>query len=214
MTGEPALSAPLPVATSGGTAISLLGVDYIRLKAGDGGDLYLTRFGALFRRHLLLENWFAPDWFESRRERLLGTGTVYKVPTRLVRGLSLNLVVKWSRVGEQVPLDTLTVNKFIHAEFNSPFEEFALLMELRKGENGPPGIRIRKSCNTTIASVQSPAISTSTRAGKAKPPEMSIAPPPARAGSHRIAIVSVTLAANICRPTMGRDASKLVACPR
>ena len=42
-----------------------------------------------------------------------------------------------------VPLDTLTVNKFIHAEFNSPFEEFSLLMELRKGEAGPPGIRIR-----------------------------------------------------------------------
>jgi hypothetical protein len=143
MTGEAAVWRPLPVATAGGTGISMLGVDYIHLKTSDEGDLYLTRFGALFWQHLLLENWFAPEWFEAKRERLRGTGTVYKVSTRPVHGLSLNLVVKWSRVGEQVPLDTLTVNRFIQAEFNSPFEEFALLMELRKGETGPPGIRIR-----------------------------------------------------------------------
>ncbi len=134
----------LPPELQAGTQVmSLLGVDYVHLKTSDGGDLYLTQFGLPFREHLRLENWFAPEWFEAKRERLRGTGTVYKVPTRLVNGWSLQLVVKWSRVGEDVPLDTLTVNKFIHAEFNSPFEEFALLMELRKGENGPPGIRIR-----------------------------------------------------------------------
>ncbi|MGP8234540.1 MAG: hypothetical protein ACLQVW_03940 [Limisphaerales bacterium] len=123
--------------------MALLGVDYFHSKTGDGGDLYLTRFGLPFHEHLRLENWFAPEWFEAKRERLLGTGTVYKLPTRTVHGLSLNLVVKWSRVGEAVPMDTLTVNKFIQAEFNSPFEEFALLMELRKGDAGPPGIHVR-----------------------------------------------------------------------
>ena len=120
------------------TAISLLGVDYFHLKTGDGGDLYFTRFGLPFWQNLLPENWYAPEWFEAKRERLEGTSTVYKVPTRPVNGRALNLVVKWSRVGEKVPLDTLTVNKFINAEFNSPFEEFSLLMELRKGEAGPP----------------------------------------------------------------------------
>ncbi len=160
MTGRANVREPLPVAMAGaagthspmalpagapadGTVISLLGVDYLHLKTRDGGDLYLTRFGARFWRHLLLENWFAPEWFEAERERLCGTGTVYKLPTRPVNGRSLNLVVKWSRVGEDVPLDTLTVNKFIHAEFNSPFEEFSLLMELRQGDLGPAGIRIR-----------------------------------------------------------------------
>jgi hypothetical protein len=123
--------------------ISLLGVDYVHLKTRDGGDLYLTRFGALFWRHLLPESWFAPEWFKAKSQRLLGTGTVYKLPTRPVEGRSLDLVVKWSRVGEDVPLDTLTVNKFIHAEFNSPFEEFSLLMELRQGDVGPAAIRIR-----------------------------------------------------------------------
>ena len=125
------------------TRVSLLGVDYFHLKTTDGGDLYLTRFGLPFWQNFLPENWYAPDWFEAKRERLEGTSMVYRVPTRSVNGTVVNLVVKWSRVGEVVPMDTFTVNKFIHAEFNSPFEEFSLLMELRKGEAGPAGIRIR-----------------------------------------------------------------------
>jgi len=125
------------------TPISLLGVDYVHQKTADGGDLYLTHFGAPFWRQLQPENWYAPDWFEAKRERLEGTSTVYRILTRNIGGKAIQLVVKWSRVGEIVPLDTLTINKFIHAEFNSPFEEFSLLMELRKGDVGPPGIRIR-----------------------------------------------------------------------
>jgi len=126
-----------------GTAMSLLGVDYFRLKTDDGGELFLTRFGLPFWKYLLPKNWYAHEWFEANRERLEGTSTVYRVPTRPVDGKALDLVVKWSRVGEVVPLDTLTVNKFIHAEFNSPFEEFSLLMELRRGDAGPRGIRVR-----------------------------------------------------------------------
>lgn len=134
----PPVPADLP-----GSAISLLGVDYFHMKTLDGGDLYLTQMGLPFWQNLLPENWYAQEWFETKRERLEGTSTVYKVPTRRVNGVTLHLVVKWSRVGEGVPLDTLTFNKFIHAEFNSPFEEFSLLMELRKGEAGPEGIHIR-----------------------------------------------------------------------
>jgi hypothetical protein len=143
---SPAAAAPAvpPVpADVPGSAISLLGVDYVHMKTRDGGDLYLTHLGLPFWQNLLPENWYAQEWFETKRKRLEGTSTVYKVPTRRVNGVTLSLVVKWSRVGEGVPLDTFTFNKFIHAEFNSPFEEFSLLMELRKGEAGPPGIRIR-----------------------------------------------------------------------
>jgi hypothetical protein len=125
------------------TAISLLGVDYTHIKTSDGGDLYLTKFGKPFWEHLLPENWYTKEWFEAKRERLTGTSTVYRVPTKKIADTILNLVVKWSRVGEDVPVDTLTINKFINAEFNSPFEEFSLLMELRAGESGPPAIRIR-----------------------------------------------------------------------
>lgn len=128
----PLTSPPVPEAE----ALSILGVDYLRLKTADGGDLYLTRFGIPFREQLLPENWYAPDWFAARRTRLPGTSVIYNVPTKPVRGVSLELVVRFSRVGEPVPLDTLTMCRYPHAAFNSPFEEFALVMELRAS---PPG---------------------------------------------------------------------------
>jgi hypothetical protein len=131
---------PLP---SDAKLIDLLGVNYAHIKTSDGGDLYLTTYGRAFWEHLLPENWYTKEWFEANRERLTGTSTVYKVPTRTLHGTDLNLVVKWSRVGEDVPLDTLTIHKFISAEFNSPFEEFSLLMELRGGQSGPPGLHIK-----------------------------------------------------------------------
>ncbi len=126
---EPALEPP-PAPSANAGVISLIGVDYLRLKTG-GGDLYLTRFGLPFRKQLAPENWYAPDWFAARRTRLPGTSAIYRVPTKPVRGVSLNLVVRFSRVGQEIPLDTLTLDENIHAEFNSPFEEFALVMELR-----------------------------------------------------------------------------------
>jgi hypothetical protein len=130
----------LPVRTD---FIDLLGVTYVHSKTNDGGDLYLTKHGVPFWEQLLPENWFTKEWFEANRERLTGTSVVYRVPTKKVNGAALDLVVKWSRVGEDVPLDTLTIDRFINAEFNSPFEEFALLLELREGKSGPPDIRIR-----------------------------------------------------------------------
>lgn len=136
----PTCHTPLP---ADATAVELLGVRYTHIKTRDGGDLHLTRFGAPYWEHLVPENWHAKEWFEFKRERLVGTGTVYRVPTRHIRDTSLHLVVKWSRVGEDVPVDTMTINKFVNADFNSPFEEFALLMELRAGEMGPPDIRVR-----------------------------------------------------------------------
>lgn len=53
--------------------VSLIGVDCFRLKTGDGGDLYLTRFGLPFGEQLTPENWNAPGWFDVRRARLPGT---------------------------------------------------------------------------------------------------------------------------------------------
>ncbi|MCU0772331.1 MAG: hypothetical protein MUE94_11275 [Verrucomicrobia bacterium] len=124
-------------------ALHMLGVDYSHLKTPDGGDLYLTQFGRVFWRYLQPENWYARDWFTAHRQRLHGTSTVYRVPTRPVAGRSINLVVKFSRVGEEIPMDTFTINKFVNAEFNSPFEEFSFLMELREGRMGPQSIQIK-----------------------------------------------------------------------
>jgi hypothetical protein len=122
--------------------ISLIGVDYVRLKTGDGGDLYLTSFGLPFQEQLAPENWYAQDWFAARCTRLVGTSTIYKVPTKSVHGVSLNLVVRFSRVGQEVPLDMLTRDENIHTEFNSPFEEFALVLALRVASAGASRPRI------------------------------------------------------------------------
>jgi len=121
-----------------GTPLNLLGVDYLHVKTGDGGDLYLTRFGQSFAAQLLPENWYERNWFEENRQRLVGTSTVYRVRTKTVGGVSKELVVKWCRVGEEVPFDTFTFSKFAEAEFNSPYEEFSLVMEMR--EHPGPGL--------------------------------------------------------------------------
>jgi hypothetical protein len=125
--------------------LRILGVNYAHVKTEDEGDLYLTEHGLPLMEHLLPQNWYEPVWFLSKRERLEGTSTVYRVPTRPLRQRacpSIDLVVKWSRVGEDVPLNTFTLNKAINAEFNTPFEEFSLVEELRAGRYGPPNLHI------------------------------------------------------------------------
>lgn len=120
----------------GAEAVSLLGVEYARLKTQDRSDLYLTRFGVPFREQLAPENWYAPDWFAKQRIRLEGTSTIYRLPTKPARQRSLDLVVRFSRMGQEIPLGMQFLSDNIHAEFNSPFEEFALVMALRAAHRG------------------------------------------------------------------------------
>jgi hypothetical protein len=120
----------------GAEAESLLGVDYARLKTKDCGDLYLTRFGLPFYQHLAPEYWYAPDWFAERRLRLEGTSTIYRLPTKPVHGCSLDLIVRFSRMGQEIPLGMQFLSDNVQAEFNSPFEEFALVMALRTAHRG------------------------------------------------------------------------------
>jgi len=125
-----------------GEPISLLGVDYLHLQTEEGGDLYLTRYGQPWREQLAPGNWYAPDWFAARRSRLPGTSVIYRVPTRPIHGLSLQLVARFSRVGQPVPADTATVERHVEMEFNSPFEEFARVLELRAARVGLRGGRL------------------------------------------------------------------------
>ncbi|HMA91604.1 MAG TPA: hypothetical protein VKP30_02915 [Polyangiaceae bacterium] len=124
---------PLP----GGRVLTILGVPYVHVKSSEDGDLYLTRLGVQAQEHLQIENWFAPNWFAERRSRLDGTSAVFRVPTRQIAGRSMDLVVKNCRVGEDVPVDTHTIEEALGAEFNSPWEEFSLVMEMREGAFGP-----------------------------------------------------------------------------
>src|SRR5690349_18605828 len=86
---QPAAVRPAPLPPNV-TLLDLLGVSYAHVKTSDDGDLYLTRFGQPFWEHLLPENWYAKEWFEANRERLIGTSTVYKVPTRKLHGTQLH----------------------------------------------------------------------------------------------------------------------------
>lgn len=118
--------------------VDLLGVRYWHRVTSEGGDLYLTELGRPYADLLQPENWREETWFSAHRQRLPGTSVLYRVPTRTVGGRRLELVVKWCRVGEEIPYDTLTFQKFTEAEFNGPYEEFALLMELRRHPERPP----------------------------------------------------------------------------
>lgn len=126
---SPASDAAIPLPPPEPTAF--LNVAYDHYKLDDGADLYVTRYGRPFLQYLLPERWYEKEWFRKSREKLCGTSRVYKVHTKPVHGAAKDLVVKWCRVGETVPMDTFTLNKFIEAEFNSPYEEFSLLMEMR-----------------------------------------------------------------------------------
>ena len=123
--------------------VNVLGVVYEHLKTEDGGDLYLTKYAQRYEKHLAIENWFEKRWFNKHKIRLEGTGSVYRVPTKAVDGVSFYFVVKNCRVGEDVPLDTHTLEEFCNAEFNSPWEEFSLVEEMRDGHYGPQNLTIK-----------------------------------------------------------------------
>lgn len=121
---------------------NILGVVYLHQRTPEGGDLYLTRHGVAMQHLLQTDNWLDPAWFEAHRHRLEGTSTVYRVPTKPVEGESVDLVVKYCRVGEDVPMNTHTMREYLNAEFNSPWEEFSLVMELHEGRHGPADISL------------------------------------------------------------------------
>jgi hypothetical protein len=118
------------------------GIEYFHSEPLVGGDLFLTRFGLSFARHLEPENWFEPEWFAAHRRRLRGTSTIYQVQTKAIEGRALTIIVRFNRVGEDLPVDTVTRNKYLNAEFNSPFEEVAQVLALRTARFGVQRRRI------------------------------------------------------------------------
>jgi hypothetical protein len=122
--------------------VAIRGVEYVRLGTADGGDLYLTQYGVPFASQLHPENWLEEPWFSEHRHKLPGTSTIYRVPSKPVHGRSIPLVVRYNRMGQDLVMDDHMLAHFPNAEFQSPFEEFATLMELRSARNGPAGLRI------------------------------------------------------------------------
>ena len=52
----------------------------------EGGDLYVTRYGWPTLAQLLPANWYNEQWYARHGIKLPGSGHVYHVSTRPVRG--------------------------------------------------------------------------------------------------------------------------------
>ena len=113
------------------------GVEYHHAQQAGGGDLFLTRFGLPFASHLHPDNWLSPPWFDAHRVRLRGTSSIYRTQSKPLGGRALDLIVRFNRVGQDLPVDTFFYDLFPHAAFNSPFEEVAEVMSLRAARLGP-----------------------------------------------------------------------------
>ena len=87
----------------------ILGVDYTHLNLGEQGDLFLTDFGVPWVECLLPDNfWTDREWFESHSKQLSGTSAVYRVMTKPVVNKQKEIVLKWNRMGQDIPGGTAT----------------------------------------------------------------------------------------------------------
>jgi hypothetical protein len=118
--------------------ITIFDVKYLHLRMEDGTDLYVTEHGLHSTKCLLPHNhWRDKDWRERHSVRLPGTSALYRVTTKEVDGHSRDLVIKWNRMGQDIPGETTA--DAAGAEFNSPFMEFSLVLELRRARHESPG---------------------------------------------------------------------------
>lgn len=119
--------------------ITVLDVKYLHLRMEDGTDLYVTERGLPFTKCLMPESHWADDaWMQEHGVRLPGTSAVHRVRTKTVDGRSKEIVIKWNRMGQDIPGET-RVTDDAEAEFNSPFLEFSLVFELQNTRFERPG---------------------------------------------------------------------------
>jgi hypothetical protein len=113
------------------SVVSIFNVDYAHLRLQNDDDFFITSYGLSQLGDLNPADFRADSpWFKNNSERLDGTGCVYKVRTKKVNGRNRNVIIKWNRMGEDVP-GAKDIEILLDAKFNSPFEEFALVKELR-----------------------------------------------------------------------------------
>ncbi len=112
--------------------ISIFDTEYVHVQLENKDDLYITKYGLPFIEILEPDNyWTDENWFQQNSVRLSGTSSIYKIRTKKVNGKQKDIVIKWNRMGQDIPGE-LECEELAYAEFNSPFEEFSLVMELRK----------------------------------------------------------------------------------
>ncbi len=130
--------------------VRVYGVWYAYLKDEVGNEFYITRLGWRLLDNLQADNWYTDKTYSTKGEHLIeGSGKVYRVPTENRHGNPCDLVVKFSRFAEAVPLHVAKTfpdkmpEDVGDAEFNDPFQEFGLLIDLRNGHFGDKSLRIK-----------------------------------------------------------------------
>lgn len=117
----------------------LFGVDYALCPQPNAGELFLTWQAWHWLDYLEPRRWWDAEEITVTGERLSGsTGTVYRVRSSPPGRPPRDLLVKFSRVAQDVPLfipddflDTLPREAVATARFLGPFAEFGLIHELR-----------------------------------------------------------------------------------
>lgn len=129
----------------GNQIAKILDVEYAHLRLDDKSDLYVTREGLPFIENLRPENFLTDEeWFRENAIQLPGSSHLHKVRTKTIRGRYKDVVIKWNRMGQEIPGEDEN-EELMNAEFNSPFEEFSLVVELRKAmRNSPAKIIIQR----------------------------------------------------------------------
>ncbi|MBN8215825.1 MAG: hypothetical protein J0L75_04245 [Spirochaetes bacterium] len=122
-------------------SLRIFDVEYEHLLLEDGSELFLTAEGRKHEAHLHPEDlWGDAEWIARRAVRLSGTSSVYRI--RLQEGLEV--VLKWNRMGQEIPGETHLMEGAENVVFNSPFEEFSLVQELERSVTGPDAPRIQR----------------------------------------------------------------------
>jgi hypothetical protein len=120
------------------TNTNVLGLNYYHISFTDGDELYLTDRGYNLKQNLMPENYFTDkEWFVKNSQKQHGSSTVYKIKTKTVSGQSLNIVMKWNRMGIDLPGVPDEISSLDNARFLSPFEEFSILREFRESLHDP-----------------------------------------------------------------------------
>lgn len=126
------------------------GVDYEVYEDESGGALYVTRYGLPLIDHLDPAKWYLNRRYITEGQRMTtGTGTVYRLRMREDPVRPIDFVVKVSRFAQDVPIDirstfsgAIDERMAEHARFLDPFQEFGVLIDLRRGRFGPSDLRI------------------------------------------------------------------------
>lgn len=112
----------------------ILDVYYRHVTFTNRDEMYITSDGLPYMQQILPENHIMDNkWFTANNEKQQGTSIIFKVKTKPVSGESIDIIIKWNRMGEDIPGESAESGTLTDARFLSPFEEFQYLYELKEG---------------------------------------------------------------------------------